>query len=361
MLKLSTDRLNELFQTLASDRTLYLPLKNGGGVDFGPWNPEVFALDHEVTLDLKTLKTVRSVKDFFFPQTENIASFRRQGKNISITASRDPAEPFIIFGARGCDVHGMEVLDKVFLCDPVDTFYRSRRENAVMISMACNEPEDTCFCGLFDVDASEPHGDVVTRVVGDALYWDAKTPKGEALTETVKNLFAQTDARDESAAMKNKEEIRARVAELPLLSLSLDGFDGDALLEKFNSPLWGILSQACVGCGTCTFVCPTCQCYDIQDFDTGHGIQRFRCWDSCMYSDFTLMAHGNPRFTQLERFRQRFMHKLVYFPANNDGMYSCVGCGRCVEKCPFSLSIVKVIRAFGGKNKWITQDTEAAV
>ena len=75
-------------------------------------------------------------------------------------------------------------------------------------------------------------------------------------------------------------------------------------------------------------------------------IQRYRCWDSCMYSDFTMMAHGNNRNSQMQRFRQRFMHKLVYFPANNNGMYSCVGCGRCVEKCPSSLNIVKVIKAF---------------
>ena len=74
--------------------------------------------------------------------------------------------------------------------------------------------------------------------------------------------------------------------------------------------------------------------------------KRYRCWDSCMYSDFTMMAHGNNRTSQMQRFRQRFMHKLVYFPANNNGMYSCVGCGRCVEKCPSSLNIVKVIKAF---------------
>ena len=31
-------------------------------------------------------------------------------------------------------------------------------------------------------------------------------------------------------------------------------------------------------CGTCTFVCPTCQCYDIKDYNTKNGVQRYRCW-----------------------------------------------------------------------------------
>ena len=130
------------------------------------------------------------------------------------------------------------------------------------------------------------------------------------------------------------------------MKLSLEGWNGDSLDEKFNSTVWEELYKPCLACGTCTFVCPTCQCYDIKDYDTGHGVQRYRCWDSCMYSDFTMMAHGNNRNSQMQRYRQRFMHKLVYFPANNDGMYSCVGCGRCVEKCPQSLNIVKVIKAF---------------
>ena len=42
-----------------------------------------------------------------------------------------------------------------------------------------------------------------------------------------------------------------------------------------------------------------------------------------MYSDFTKMYAGQTRPTQLERFRQRFMHKLVYFPDNNEGCFGC--------------------------------------
>ena len=115
----------------------------------------------------------------------------------------------------------------------------------------------------------------------------------------------------------------------------------------FDRPEWKQLSESCLGCGTCTFVCPTCQCYDIKEFDSGKLVRRFRCWDSCMYSDFTKMSAGQPRPTQLERFRQRFMHKLVYFPDNNDGIFGCVGCGRCLAKCPIHMNIVKVVKTLG--------------
>ena len=185
--------------------------------------------------------------------------------------------------------------------------------------------------------------DVATWMVEGELYWKALTEKGEKLTKAVASLLTETD---DAKVEAEKTAIRAIVEKLPYSNLSLEGWNGDALTEKFESPIWEDLYKPCLACGTCTFVCPTCQCYDIKDYDTGHGVQRYRCWDSCMYSDFTMMAHGNNRTSQMQRFRQRFMHKLVYFPANNDGMYSCVGCGRCVEKCPASLNIVKVIKAF---------------
>ena len=39
------------------------------------------------------------------------------------------------------------------------------------------------------------------------------------------------------------------------------------------------------------------------------------------------------------------MHKLVYYPTNNNGLFSCVGCGRCLAKCPINMNIVKVMKA----------------
>ncbi len=334
MKKLSLNSLNQWLEGIAGERRVIAPIEAADQVNYGVWTP-----DSKIRLD--ALRTVKSAKDAFFPQVENMMNFRAEGKNLSVEMIDPKAEDFVILGVKACDARSFDILDRVFLSDPYDPFYAARREHATVVTLACGRPDENCFCVNFGIDPADPKGDATMWIVDDTLYLRANTEKGEAL---VKDL---EDADD--AAVKAQQAKTREVAEkLPFARLNLKGFDGDHLMEKFNDPHWAELSRACLGCGTCTFVCPTCQCYDIRDFDTGHGVQRYRCWDSCMYSDFTLMAHGTNRPTQVERFRQRFMHKLIYFPSNNEGMYSCVGCGRCLAKCPQNLNIVKVIKALGG-------------
>lgn len=343
MYKIKREDLPALFQKIAAEQELYLPVRTADQTNFGVWR-------EEAEVDLDTLKTVKSPKDVFFPQSETLYTCYREGKKLSVEPETLKEQDFVVFGMKACDIKGVEVLDRVFLSDPIDTFYAARRDHGTIVALACHEPEETCFCKVFGVDAAHPAADVAAWMVEDTLYWKPETEKGQKLTEKLADLLEKAgDAGSEKAVAEEEEKIRSIIEELPYSHLSLEGWNGDVLMEKFESPLWEELYKPCLACGTCTFVCPTCQCYDIKDYDTGHGVQRYRCWDSCMYSDFTMMAHGNNRTSQKERFRQRFMHKLVYFPANNDGMYSCVGCGRCVEKCPASLNIVKVVKAFQEK------------
>ena len=343
MYKIKREDLPALFRKIAADQELYLPVRTADQTNFGVWR-------EEAEVDLDTLKTVKSPKDVFFPQSETLYTCYREGKKLSVEPETLKEQDFVVFGMKACDIKGVEVLDRVFLSDPIDTFYAARREHGTIVALACHEPEETCFCKVFGVDAAHPAADVAAWMVEDTLYWKPETEKGQKLTEKLADLLEKADdAGSETVVADEEEKIRSIIEELPYSHLSLEGWNGDVLMEKFESPLWEELYKPCLACGTCTFVCPTCQCYDIKDYDTGHGVQRYRCWDSCMYSDFTMMAHGNNRTSQKERFRQRFMHKLVYFPANNDGMYSCVGCGRCVEKCPASLNIVKVVKAFQEK------------
>lgn len=336
MLKIKTKELSALYAAMAEIADLFLPVKTAGQTNFALWQ-------ESACVDIDTLKTVKSAKDIFFPQSETLYSVSRKEGKMSVSPETLRSKPFVVFGMRGCDVRGMAVLDKVFLSEPADSFYAARREQGTIISLACGRPETSCFCKVFGVDCAEPEGDVVTWLADDTLYWQPKTAKGETLTQQVSNLLTEAETAPVEA---QQAAIRSVVEKLPYANLSLENWGGKAAQKNFDSPIWEQLYKPCLACGTCTFVCPTCQCYDIKDYDTGNGVQRYRCWDSCMYSDFTMMAHGNNRTSQMQRFRQRFMHKLAYFPANNDGMFSCVGCGRCVDKCPSHLNIVKVIKAF---------------
>ncbi|MBR6754617.1 MAG: 4Fe-4S dicluster domain-containing protein [Clostridia bacterium] len=338
MFKSSLNSINEIFAKIAENATLYLPSDNkDGNAVYTKWENGVVWSN--------SLNTVKSPKDFFFPQVEDMMAFKTEGKNIEINDIREESEDFVVFGVRACDVRSFDILDRVFLVDPCDSYYANRREHGIIISVACTKPSETCFCKTFDIDATNPGGDITVWKTEDSLYWSANTDRGRELLSKL-NLEECGD----EAVNEQKAKTEAILNKLPLANLNTDGFGGDKTDALFDRPEWKTLSESCLGCGTCTFVCPTCQCYDIKDFNTGNQVIRYRCWDSCMYSDFTKMAHGNNRLSQVERFRQRFMHKLVYYPANNDGIFGCVGCGRCVSKCPISMNIVKVMKTLGGND-----------
>ena len=344
MIKLKRSDLSELLRRISEKYPLYLPVKKAGEVNYGAYEEGA-----EVSLD--TLKTVRSAKDFFFPQSETMMKFRLEGKNIEIDDIRGEVAPFVLFGVRACDYRSFSVLDKVFLSEPVDTFYKARREAGIIVTMSCTAPEESCFCTVFGIDPAEPQGDATCHIVGENVYLTFNTEKAAEIKKIAEELGKNAEAKDEEELKAAKENTREIMKKLPFTNLDLSRFKHENLNELFNSPEWKDLSEACLGCGTCTFVCPTCQCFDIRDFKTNKGVMRFRCWDSCMYKDFTQMAAANSRTTQLQRYRQRFMHKLVYFPSQYEGTYSCVGCGRCVNKCPQKLNIVKVIKRLGEEKK----------
>lgn len=338
MKKIKVSSLNALYEKIAAKYPLYLPVKVAGEVNYAMY-------ESGADVSLSTLKTNKSPKDAFFPQSEDLVKFKVEGKNIEVIDIREKPEEYVIMGVRGCDYKAFDVLDNVFLSAPRDSFYAAKREQGIIITSACTRPDESCFCNVFGVDSADPMGDVTTWLGEDYLYWRANTEKGEKLTVEIADLFEEGGDKEVEAMQKSTREIMDK---LPLSKLDLTPFKESEMLDLFNSPKWKELSEACLGCGTCTFVCPTCQCFDIKEFVTNSGVNRFRCWDSCMYSDFTRMAHGNNRNTQDQRFRQRFMHKLYYYPSQYGGLMSCVGCGRCLKKCPQQLNIAKVIKAFGG-------------
>ena len=205
MYKIAAENLQALFQKIAADQDLYLPVKVSDQVNFKAWSE-----DAEVCLD--TLKTVKSPKDAFFPQSENLYTCKKEEKNISIEPQALQEKNFVVFGMKACDIQGVKVLDNVFLSDPIDTFYAARRDHGTIVALACHEPEESCFCKVFGIDCADPVADVATWMIEGELYWKPLTEKGEALTKAVAELL--NDA-DEAKVEEEKAAIRAIVEKLP--------------------------------------------------------------------------------------------------------------------------------------------------
>ncbi|MBQ4270137.1 MAG: 4Fe-4S ferredoxin, partial [Clostridia bacterium] len=166
MLKIAKENLNKVYAKIAETMGLFIPIKKGGEVNYHVWGE-----GKEVSLE--TLKTVKSPKNMFFPQTENMMKFKTDGKNIEVIDVRGEKDPFVLFGIKACDYKAIEVLDKVFLADPVDTYYQSRRAATTIVTLACSRPEESCFCGVFGIDATAPAGDATTWLDKEYLYFQA--------------------------------------------------------------------------------------------------------------------------------------------------------------------------------------------
>ena len=168
---------NKVTEIIASIPTaVYAPVEDGAMVVF-----DRYAEGMKVCLEGPI--AAKSPKDILFPQWEDLMQFRMDGKNIELTEQERCNEDYVIFGARACDIQAIQVLDKVFLSDPLDTYYAARREHGTIVGVACSQPQKTCFCKNFGVDPAAPAADVVLWLVGDDYYCEAYTDKGRGLME----------------------------------------------------------------------------------------------------------------------------------------------------------------------------------
>jgi sulfhydrogenase subunit beta (sulfur reductase) len=327
-----------LLTKLAEKATLIAPVKRENALLF-----EHVTSGHEVTLDFSN--STLSVKSALFPQCEKMMTFTTDPKAEDAHIMKD-VEPQkhkqVIFGIRPCDAKSFLILDKVFSQDEQvqDPYFSRRKEKTIVVGLGCNRPLSTCFCTSFDDGGpfATEGLDALLTDLGDKYLVDVLTDKGE---ELLKDRYMLSEA--DSASIDKAHQIRD-VAGVSVNSvIKTDRIKVKDTSELFEDPLWDKLCETCIGCGTCTYICPTCHCFDIQDEVIENKGVRMRIWDSCMFPLYTLQASGhNPRAAKKERFRQRFMHKFKYFQ-DKFNMISCVGCGRCIRSCPVNVDIRQVV------------------
>ena len=302
----------------------------------GHVTPEDLTLGHP--------NTVQPPKGQALPQREVFFTFEQTPEGQRLTPLVPRPEPRVVLGVRPCDGHGRGHLDQVFSEEHPDAYYQARRAALAYVGLACNRPPSRhCFCTSVGGSPFGEEGlDVLMVDLGDRYLVRALTPVGEALMAAGQGVLGEVDADDQAEA----ERLRLAALAHPQRVVAEPQAVPERLKAGFGSALWDRLAQPCIGCGICTFLCPTCHCFDINDEVAGQSPvsgSRVRTWDSCQFPDFTMHSSGhNPRADLGARLRQRVCHKFQYF-FENYGTFQCTGCGRCITGCPVGIDIIAVV------------------
>lgn len=272
---------------------------------------------------------IDSIKQFFLPRSETLYTFAHDGSGVTICDANSAPTPTVIIGARPCDVAALPILDKVFAWDFADRFYQERREATTIITLACSSPDENCFCTSVGGSPEMTSG-------ADAILFslDEETFEVRVITEKGKTFFAgKTTESTQTASITTPPPIKFSLTEAQ-----------EKLRENYDHPVFGgETSLRCVACGACTYLCPTCHCFDMVDEGTLSAGRKVRNWDGCQFSQFTHHASGhNPRETQSSRQRQRIQHKMVIYP-DKFGVVLCTGCGNCRRGCAAEVGVCEVM------------------
>jgi ferredoxin len=295
-------------------------------------------------------RTAMSPKRYLLPDTEVLLEVNRRGDEVALDEIMLEQDQ-VLFGVRPCDARGLRVLDSLLVeHEPSDAYYSERRSRTTLVGLACAQLWPECFCTSIG-GAPDDSSDVdVMMYQSDGEYLvEAITEKGTKLLDT---LEAQETEQQAPASDRSGQEV-------PVL-------DPESWPALFNELYWQRFSERCLSCHACTYVCPTCRCFDVRDYVTATGpsgtqIERLRTWDSCMSSAYRRIAGGhNPRPQKLHRLRNRYYCKFNYCP-QDFGAVACVGCGRCIAVCPVGVDIAEMLEgvaALAGEQDRVTRGAD---
>jgi sulfhydrogenase subunit beta (sulfur reductase) len=289
----------------------------------------------DMVIDYPT--SVLPPKKYLLPPREDLFAFNARTMEMTPLIERIPLT--VIFAVHTCDMHALQLLDKIHSTGYTDQHYQARRHQTVIVSIECLKPcmEDS-FCKSMGTLSVPENYDVHLTDLGDSYAVDVGSEKGAVLLSGSNSFWEPTDA--------DYDRVNEVMAEKwPNFQYRID-FDvtdlPDLLSVNQKSPVWDDLGDVCLACGQCTKVCPTCYCFDVSDevdLNLENG-KRVRTWDSCLIEKFAVVAGGhNFRSSRARRLRHRFMRKGKY-QYEAYGLLGCVGCGRCALSCPVHITPV---------------------
>lgn len=305
---------NSAIEQLFGDYLIYAPLKTSESIDY-----ELIQNEDIPEIIYNTPKPTTPLKTFFLPIKENLTS-------------ETPDHKRIIIGTPNCDIHGLNILDEIYLDkDYIDYAYQSRRENTVLISSSCFETLEHCHCMTYGVKPfSKENTDISLSQMDKKIHLEILSEKGEKFISELKditNISNSTESEVKIIELKQhkiENEIIANNTSLP------DYKKTGKIVDQTNNKTWIKYSSNCVSCGACATICPTCTCFLLIDKP---NFEKVRQLDACQYPGFERVAGGEDALGELtKRFKNRYLCKYVWKPQKFKSLV-CTGCGRCIEAC----------------------------
>jgi sulfhydrogenase subunit beta (sulfur reductase) len=303
--------------------------------------------DNLESIDISAPIPYMPVKHVVLPQTENIISYSydRRDKKVDIKPEFD-YKPKALFGIRSCDLNGILCLDRFFLGQEfVDEFYRNHRKRMFIVSNTCIRPFRQCFCVCTDSGPAAVEGfDLNLTELGDHYLVETGSDRGEefiaglSLKKASEEDFKEKEKKiNESISMFNEIATESKAWVSRVVNRVTTGL--------IKEEIWEYIGSQCFECGACSFVCPTCSCFNIVDVcEDDVNSKRLRSWDSCSYEGYSRMAGGhNPRKPVEDRRNKRFFCKLSFSQSKKYLRPGCVGCGRCSLVCPGDIGMPRVV------------------
>ena len=286
-----------------------------------------------------------SWKKFLYPPIQRLWQAKREANGFRVLAQTPEPTKYAFLGVRSCELHAIEIQDKVFMQGPfVDPGYKARRENSFIIAVNCAQAGGTCFCVSMNTGpkANAGYDLALTEVLDGGKHYflvEAGTEKGVEVLKEVPHRPAS------EAERRTADRIVSETARHMGRTMKTEGIK-ELLYTNLEHPRWDNVAKRCLTCANCTMVCPTCFCTTVEDVTdlTGDHAERWRKWDSCFTADFSYIHGGSVRASAKSRYRQWMTHKLASW-IDQFGTSGCVGCGRCITWCPVGIDITEEVRA----------------